>query len=246
MELLAVKGLSKTYKANEQKALDNVQLSLESDMITGLLGPNGAGKSTFINIISGLLKADSGTIYWKGETLKNHKNLKQYLGLVPQGIALYPKLTAFENLDFLGTQYGIAKKERHERIKEYLNALGLYNKRTQLVQHYSGGMKRRINLIAGLLHHPELLIMDEPTVGIDVQSKQAIHDFLIDLNKTGMSMLYTSHMMEEAEKICHRVAIIDHGKILVYDSPKKLIENTSGAESLEDVYIQITGKELRD
>jgi ABC-2 type transport system ATP-binding protein len=246
MELLAVEGLSKTYKSSGQKALDNVQLSLESGMITGLLGPNGAGKSTFINIISGLLHADSGSVSWKGETLSNHQKLKERLGLVPQGIALYPKLSAFENLDFLGTQYGIAKKERHKRIEEYLNALGLYDKRKQLIQHYSGGMKRRINLIAGLLHHPELLIMDEPTVGIDVQSKQAIHQFLTELNKTGMSMLYTSHMMEEAEKICHKVAIIDHGKILVYDSPEKLIADTEGAENLEDVYIQITGKELRD
>jgi ABC-2 type transport system ATP-binding protein len=124
--------------------------------------------------------------------------------------------------------------------------LGLFEVRNQQLINFSGGMKRRINLIAGLVHQPELLIMDEPTVGIDVQSKQAIQEFLLKLNKEGMSMLYTSHMMEEAEKICHQVAIIDHGKILTTDSPEHLIENTKGANSLEEVFVKLTGKEIRN
>jgi len=246
MDLLQVNKLTKTYKSSGQVALAGVSLSLQQGQITGLLGPNGAGKSTFINIIAGLLDADTGSIFWEGKEISGHDQLKSHLGLVPQNIALYPKLSAFENLDFLATQYNLPKKERRERIEQYLKQLGLFERRNQLIKHYSGGMKRRINLIAGLLHHPQLLIMDEPTVGIDVQSKQAIHNFLTELNKTGMTMLYTSHMMEEAEKICHYVAIIDRGKILVNDTPKALISSTPGAENLEDVFIQITGKEMRD
>ena len=244
--ILAIKDLSKTYKPNQSKALDRVSLSIEESKIIGLLGPNGAGKSTLINIIAGLLQADEGLLFWRGKEVKNHNQLKSKIGLVPQDIALYPKLTAFENLDYYATQYAIPKKIRHERISDALKTLGLYEVRNQQLINFSGGMKRRINLIAGLVHQPELLIMDEPTVGIDVQSKQAIQEFLLKLNKEGMSMLYTSHMMEEAEKICHQVAIIDHGKILTTDSPKQLIENTEGANSLEEVFVKLTGKELRN
>ncbi|MCK5857638.1 MAG: ABC transporter ATP-binding protein [Bacteroidales bacterium] len=244
--ILAVRDLSKTYKSTSTKALDKVSINIGNSEILGLLGPNGAGKSTLINIIAGLLSADEGELYWEGDILKNHNLLKRKLGLVPQDIALYPKLTAFENLDFLGTQYQIPMPLRHQRISEALKALDLYKERNQLINHFSGGMKRRINLIAGLLHQPELLIMDEPTVGIDVHSKQAIQEFLLKLNGEGMSMLYTSHMMEEAEKICHQVAIIDHGVILQSDSPKNLIINTSGAKNLEDVFVKLTGKGLRN
>jgi len=244
--ILALKNISKTYKSTNKKALDQISISIKEQEIMGLLGPNGAGKSTLINIIVGLLQADSGEMLWKGKSISKPKSIKNKLGLVPQEIALYPKLTAFENLDFLASQYHIPKKLRHKRIEESLKALDLYSERNQAINQYSGGMKRRINLIAGLLHLPELLIMDEPTVGIDIQSKQAIQEFLTKLNAEGMSMIYTSHMMEEAEKICHQVAIIDLGKILVSDSPKNLIYQTSGAKNLEDVFVQRTGKELRN
>jgi len=244
--ILALSHISKQYKTSKSKALDKVSISINKSEIMGLLGPNGAGKSTLINIIAGLLTSDEGQIFWKGKEITQQHILKSKLGLVPQDIALYPKLTAFENLDFLGTQYRIPKLLRQNRIEEYLKALGLYQERNQLISQYSGGMKRRINLIAGLLHQPELLIMDEPTVGIDIQSKQAIQTFLTKLNSEGMSMLYTSHMMEEAEKLCHQVAIIDNGKILVSDSPKNLITQTEGSQNLEDVFVELTGKELRN
>jgi ABC-2 type transport system ATP-binding protein len=244
--ILAIKDVSKTYKPNQSKALDKLSISIEESKILGLLGPNGAGKSTLINIIAGLLQSDEGHLFWKGKEIKNHSQLKSKIGLVPQDIALYPKLTAFENLDYYATQYNIPKKIRDKRISEALKILGLFEVRNQQLINFSGGMKRRINLIAGLVHQPELLIMDEPTVGIDVQSKQAIQEFLLKLNNEGMSMLYTSHMMEEAEKICHQVAIIDHGKILTTDNPKHLIENTTGANSLEEVFVKLTGKELRN
>ena len=244
--ILAIKDVSKTYKPNQSKALDKLNISIEESKIIGLLGPNGAGKSTLINIISGLLQSDEGHLFWKGKEIKNHSQLKSKIGLVPQDIALYPKLTAFENLDYYATQYNIPKKIRDKRISEALKILGLFEVRNQQLINFSGGMKRRINLIAGLVHQPELLIMDEPTVGIDVQSKQAIQEFLLKLNNEGMSMLYTSHMMEEAEKICHQVAIIDHGKILTTDSPEHLIKNTKGANSLEEVFVKLTGKEIRN
>ena len=243
--ILELKSISKTYKSTAIPALDNIDLQIPKNKIFGLLGPNGAGKSTMINIVAGLLTYDSGDILWKGDKL-NPNDFMSKLGLVPQDIALYPKLTAFENLDFLATQYNIPKRTRYAKINDYLDALGLFDKQNQQVRYFSGGMKRRVNLIAGLLHEPELLIMDEPTVGIDVQSKNAIHNFLLKLNKEGISMIYTSHMMEEAEKICDEVAIIDHGHIITKGSPKDLINNTDGAKNLEDVFITITGKEIRN
>ena len=244
--ILEVKDLIKQYKSTNILALDRVSFSIKESTITGLLGPNGAGKSTLINCIVGLVSFDDGQLFWNGQLTQNNTVFKKEIGLVPQEIALYPKLTAFENLDFLGTQYQIPKNKRYQQINTALKALGLFDKRNQRIDQYSGGMKRRINLIAGLIHQPRLLIMDEPTVGIDVQSKQAIQEFLLQLNKEGMTMLYTSHMMEEAEKICHHVEIIDQGKILVSDSPKKLIATTEGAQSLEDVFVELTGKGLRD
>lgn len=243
--ILELKHISKTYKSASIPALDRVDLQIPKSKIFGLLGPNGAGKSTMINIVSGLLTYDAGEILWKGKKSKSNE-FKAKIGLVPQDIALYPKLTAFENLDFLSTQYNIPKKIRHAKINDYLEALGLFDKRNQQVRYFSGGMKRRVNLIAGLMHDPELLIMDEPSVGTDVQSKNAIHNFLISLNARGISMIYTSHMMEEAEKICAEVAIIDNGQIIVQGTPNDLIKSTEGAKSLEDVFITKTGKEMRN
>lgn len=243
--ILELKSISKTYKSSAVLALDKVDLQIPKSKIFGLLGPNGAGKSTIINIVSGLLSLNSGDVYWKG-IKSNSNDFMPKLGLVPQDIALYPKLTAFENLDFLASQYNIPKITRRDKINDYLGSLGLYDKRNQQIRYFSGGMKRRINLIAGLLHNPDLLIMDEPTVGTDVQSKNAIHDFLLSLNKQGISMIYTSHIMEEAEKICDIVAIIDNGHIIVQGTPVDLINNTEGAKSLEDVFITKTGKEIRN
>ncbi len=244
--LLEIKNLTKFYKGADSAALNQVSLSVEKGCIHGLLGPNGAGKSTLINIIAGLLLFDSGTILWEGQEVSNINTIKKHLGLIPQDIALYPKLTVFENLDFIATQYNISKKVRTNRINNYLEALGLFERKNQKLIQLSGGMKRRVNLIAGLLHKPTLLIMDEPTVGIDVQSKQAIHNFLNQLNADGMSILYTSHMMEEAEKLCHRISIIDKAKILVSDSPNNLIEKFDNTNKLEDVFIHLTGRGLGD
>ncbi len=243
--ILELKSISKTYRKASEAAVSNVDLSVPESKIFGLIGPNGAGKSTLINIISGLLSYDSGKILWKGKPLKYTEN-KSKFGLVPQDIALYSKLTALENLDFLGSQYNIPKNIRNERISDYLNSLGLYDKRNQQIRYFSGGMKRRINIIAGLLHNPELLILDEPSVGTDVQSKNAIHEFLLDLNRQGMSMIYTSHMMDEAEQICDEIIIIDKGRIIDEGSPEELINNCQGANSLEDVFLHKTGKEIRN
>ncbi len=244
--LLEAKDIVKEYKSTNTKALDHVSIGIEKGEILGLLGPNGAGKSSLINIIAGLLTANSGDLFWEKKKIINHKLLSYKIGLVPQDIALYPKLSAYENLNFIATQYQIKRKERKLRINHLLQSLGLYKQRNKLISEFSGGMKRRINLIAGLIQQPELLIMDEPTVGIDIQSKQAIQHYLIELNKEGVSMLYTSHMLEEAQNICHRVAIMDQGRIIVTASPEELIKHNPEAINLEDVFIQLTGKELRD
>ena len=235
--LLRINKLIKKYKDAEYPALNNICIDFEEAKIHSLLGPNGAGKSTLINIITGLFSKDSGEIEWSE---------KPNFGLVPQDISLFDNLTAFENLDYYGSQYGIAKNIRKKRINEYLTELGLYNRKDELIKNYSGGMKRRINIIAALIHKPNLLILDEPTVGVDVQSKNAIHEFLLKLNTEGMSMIYTSHLMEEAEKLSHKVSIIDLGEIIKEGSPKQLIEETPNAKTIEDVFISLTGKELRD
>ncbi len=243
--ILELNSISKTYNSALSPALDAIDLQIPSSKIFGLLGPNGAGKSTLINIISGLLMYDDGEIYWKSK-LASTSSYKSKLGLVPQDIALYPRLTAFENLDFIASQYNINRKISHEIINNYLQILGLYNKRNQQLRFFSGGMKRMVNIIAGLLHNPELLIMDEPTVGIDVQSKNTIHEFLLELNKEGISMLYTSHMMEEAEKLCDEIAIIDKGKILSFGKPSELVSQIPDADNLEDVYMSIIGKGIQN
>ncbi len=244
--LLEVQSLSKTYHKAQNPALFDLNLTIKKGHIHGLLGPNGAGKSTLIQIIAGLLTYDTGQILWQNTPIEDYRQLKQSIGIVPQDLALYPQLSAFENLDFFASQYRIPKAVRKARINDFLQLLGLYEKRNQQVMQFSGGMKRRVNLIAGLLHLPTLLIMDEPTVGIDVQSKQAILSFLQQLHSDGMTMLYTSHLMEEAEQLCQQVSIIDHGKILVSDEPINLIQQYEGASKLQDVFIQLTGKGLRD
>lgn len=244
--IINIKGLTKVYKNTDTAAVNQLDLIVENQSIHGLLGPNGAGKTTTINIISNLLKPSSGEVFIDNLDLKTKtKEIKKVIGLVPQDIALYQELTALENLSFFGNLHRIPSKILKERINHSLNILGLYEKRNIKTKHYSGGMKRRINLIVGLLHEPKLLILDEPTVGVDVQSKQVILNFLLELNQKGMSILYTSHLMEEAEKICHKVSIIDNGQIIENGTPDELKTKYS-EEDLEQVFINLTGKQLRD
>lgn len=220
-KLIEVQSLVKNFNGNA--AVDSVSFDILAGEIFGLLGPNGAGKSTTISILCGLLKPDEGEVLINGESIrKNSMALKALLGLVPQDIALYPTLTARENLKFWAKMYGLRGKSVKDRTEEVLEIVGLSDRGNDRIDSYSGGMKRRINIAAALVHKPKVLIMDEPTVGIDPQSRNHILETVIELNKEGMTVIYTSHYMEEVEKLCNRVAIMDHGKVIALGTKEEL------------------------
>jgi ABC-2 type transport system ATP-binding protein len=210
--------------------------------VFGLLGPNGAGKSTTISIISTLLPPTEGEIFFEGESIfKNSKNLRQKLGIVPQDIALYPTLTGYENLRFWGNLYGLKGAELKERINEVADIIGLNERLKDKVKKYSGGMKRRLNIGAALLHKPDLLIMDEPTVGIDPQSRSHILDTVLKLSAQGMTIIYTTHYMEEAEELCSRICIMDEGKIIASGTKQELVELVKERTRINIKLDKITG-----
>ena len=244
---LNILSLTKVYPNTSIAAVDNIDLQINKGEFFGLLGPNGAGKTTTISMLSSLLKPTSGNISIGClEITENVEKVRKLIGVVPQDIALFPQLTATENLKFFGRMYGMRSSILNNRINELLNIFGLKQKKNQLVETYSGGMKRRLNLIAGILHTPDILFLDEPTVGIDVQSRNVIMDYLTALKNNGMTLVYTSHHMEEAEKFCSSIAIIDMGKIICRGHPKKLINEHTHCSSLEDIFLEKTGKRLRD
>lgn len=245
--IIEVNSLSKTFKGAFEPAMNGVSLSIWRNEIFGLLGPNGAGKTTTISILCGLFPATKGTVVIDGKALENNINsIKQIIGVVPQDIALYPMLSARENLSFYGHMYGLSGKFLKNKIDLWLSNFGLTDSADKRLSTYSGGMKRRVNLIAGILHDPKILFLDEPTVGVDVQSRNVIIEHLKELNKTGTTIIYTSHHMEEAEHFCSRVAIIDHGKIIVEGTPEELITSNIGCSNLEDVFLHLTKRALRD
>lgn len=245
--LVDIQHVSKKYKETPRAAVHDLSLTINKGDIFGLLGPNGAGKTTLISMLCGLFPPSRGEIYINGLTHKTHsKQCKQAIGVVPQEIALYPKLTAWENLMFLGHMYGLKGASLKEEVKHNLSILGLEENMHQQITSFSGGMKRRVNLIAGLLHNPQLLILDEPTVGVDVQSKQAIIEHLKKLNKEkGMTILYTSHHLDEAQDFCNHIAIIDDGKLITQGQTQTLIKDNN-CNSIEEVYLKITGIKFRD
>lgn len=235
MVVLDIESISKTFK--DIKAVENLSLTIEEGEIYGLLGPNGAGKSTTISMISTLFQPDSGEIYYKGDSiLKNPKSLENELGLVPQDIALYPTLSGYDNLKFWGHVYGIRGKELKSRIEEIAELIGLTDRLKDRIDKYSGGMKRRLNIGAALIHKPKLLIMDEPTVGIDPQSRNHILDTVRNLNKEGMTIIYTTHYMEEAEELCDRICIMDKGNLLAVGTKDELIKLVNGKERIEVLF----------
>jgi len=221
--MIQLKNVNKSFKSIQ--ALNDVSLEIKQGEFFGLLGPNGAGKSTTMNLLIGYLSADSGSIIVNGEEVSNAKlDFRKDIGFVPQSIALYDELSAVENLRIFGSLYDIPKATLADEIDDYLNAVGLYDRRKEEVRNYSGGMKRRLNLITALLHKPKVLLCDEPTVGVDPQSRNAIFDFLEKLNSEGLTIVYTTHYMEEAERMCNRVAIIDTGKIIALGTPDELLQ----------------------
>lgn len=244
---IVVQELFKTYQGADAPAVDGLSLSVEEGRFYGLLGPNGAGKTTTLSILCGLLNADSGEAEVMGHSLPQHiDRVKPLLGVVPQDIALYDTLTARENLLFFGAMYGMKGKTLTHRATELLEEFGLTEKADKAVRTYSGGMKRRVNLMVGLLHGPRILFLDEPTVGIDVQSRAMINAYLQKLNANGTTIIYTSHHMDEAERMCDGIGIIDRGKLIVEGSPKELLSANTDCNSLEDIFLKLTGKQLRD
>jgi len=225
--MLSVKNLYKNY--NDVKAVDGISFEVKKGEVFGLLGPNGAGKSTTISMISTLFQPTNGEVFFKDRNIfDNLSEIRQNLGVVPQDIALYPTLTGYENLTFWGNIYGLKGSELKKRINEVSDIIGLNGRIKDRVDKYSGGMKRRLNIGAALLHNPELLIMDEPTVGIDPQSRNHILDTVRELNKRGMTIIYTSHYMEEVEYLCSRVCIMDQGKIIATGTQQELVELVNG------------------
>ncbi len=245
--IITIQNLSKQYKHADQLTLNNINFDILENEVFGLLGPNGAGKTTMISILCGVVQASTGKIIIDGLDMnRNVHAIKQLIGVVPQDIALYPTLTARENLNFYAAMYGVSSKLAKVKINEWLDKFSLLNAADKKVDTYSGGMKRRVNLIASILHQPKILFLDEPTVGVDVQSRNVIIEHLKDLNQSGMTIIYTSHHMEEAEDFCSKIAIIDYGTILTMGSPKELIKNCEGAKDLEDVFLSLTKRKLRD
>jgi ABC-2 type transport system ATP-binding protein len=235
------------YKDAEMYSLDNFSLDIKEGQIFGLLGPNGAGKTTLISILCGLVKPTSGSFTINSLTYATNANeIKKTIGVVPQEYALYPTLTARENLLYFGSMYGLKGSDLKEKVIDSLDFLGLLKFADKRIETFSGGMKRRVNLIAGILHNPKVLFLDEPTVGVDVHSKNVIIEYLKQLNKTGTTIIYTSHHLSEAQDFCTDIAIIDRGIIYAEGTPNDLINATANARNLEDVFISLTGKELRD
>lgn len=215
--VLEARSLSKSY--GNKRAVEDVSLTAEPGDALGLLGPNGAGKSTTILMLVGLLEPDEGDVWLDGRSIRQDpRYFRQHIGLVPQRIALYERLTAEENLRFWGRVYGLTGKALAAQVEWCLELAGLTEHRRERVAHFSAGMQRRLNVAVGLVHRPKLLIMDEPTVGIDPQSRGHILDTVRRLNAEGMTVLYTSHYMEEVEYLCRRVAILDHGQVIAYGS----------------------------
>src|SRR6266508_4183551 len=229
--ILEVRNLVKKY--GDFTAVNGISFDIKEGEIFSLLGPNGAGKTTTISMLSTLYTPTSGDATIGGHSItKDPMAVKQIIGVVPQEIALYEDLTARENLIFWGQMYGLSGKPLNSRVDEVLEQIGLTDKAKNRVKTYSGGMKRRVNIGVGLLHKPRLLFMDEPTVGIDPQSRRAILDTVKDLNRQGMTVLYTTHYMEEAQELSDRVGIIDHGELIALGTQKELTQQVGQTETL--------------
>ena len=229
--MISINNLSKSY--GPLKAVVNLNLTINKGEIFGLLGPNGAGKSTTIQILSSLKSFDNGEILIDNKCLKeNYSECKKIIGVVPQEISLYEDFSAYDNLMFWGGINGVSKSQLKPRIDSILELIGLSNRKSDLIKTYSGGMKRRINIAAALLHNPQILFMDEPTTGVDPQSRNKIFDIIETLNKQGITIVYTTHYMEEVERLCNTIAIIDSGKIIAKGTKEELQKKCNLTETV--------------
>jgi ABC-2 type transport system ATP-binding protein len=246
-EFVIVKDLFKSFK--DFVAVNGVSFNIVKGEIFGLLGPNGAGKTTTIRIMSTVLEADSGDITIGGHSVKAEAEaVRGIIGVCPQELALYEDLSAMDNMVFFGRMAGMTGEEARVQAKTNLEMMGLQERAKGRVAKFSGGMKRRINLAIALMGHPQLLFLDEPTVGIDPQSRNNVYENIAGLQKKGMTILYTTHYMEEADRLCDRVAIMDGGKIIAMDTTHNLKSQIGDPDqvTLEDVFLKLTGRSLRD
>ena len=249
MAILEAKQLRKSF--GQLVAVNEVSLALDAGKLVGLLGPNGAGKTTTVSMIAGLVTPDRGEVLVDGRRLTGDTDPgKRRIGLVPQDVALYEELTARENLRFFGALYNLSGAVLESATAAALALVGLTERARDAVQTFSGGMKRRLNLAAGILHDPDVLLLDEPTVGVDPQSRNAIFDNLELLKQRGKALLYTTHYMEEAERLADRIVVIDHGTVVADDTldglQMRLGPAGGGRVNLETVFLTLTGRSLRD
>ena len=249
---IILKTTDLTKKYGNKVVVDNLNLEIHKGEIFGLLGPNGAGKSTTMNMICSIVKPtfDKGEIEVFGKNTKKHKReILKKVGYIPQDLAIHGKLKAWENVELFTSLYGIKGQELKKAVDESLEYVGLLDRRNDFSRNFSGGMKRRLNIACAIGHHPDLLIFDEPTVGIDPQSRNFILDKIKESNENGATVIYTSHYMEEVEAICSRIAIMDNGKVIACGTTeelKKLVVNDGQDITLEEVFLTLTGKKLRD
>ena len=234
-KLLQIQNLSKSY--GKAPALDRFSLDMERGEVLGLLGPNGAGKTTLISILSGTLPGFSGSVTFQGKNLFSDRSLKNRLGIVPQDMAFYEELSAMDNLLFWGGLYDISRSELKRKAEELLKSVELSDRAKEPVKRFSGGMKRRLNVAIGLLHSPDLLLLDEPTVGIDVQAKVSILEIIKRVGREGTAVIFTTHQLAEVEETCSRIAIMDHGRILAQGTLDELIKTIG-----EKVIVRVEGE----
>ncbi|HEY8781739.1 MAG TPA: ABC transporter ATP-binding protein [Mucilaginibacter sp.] len=234
------------YPGTSDMFFSKLNLKVAKGERFGLFGPNGAGKTTLISLMTGLLSVNEGRIKLFGREVGGQDNaVNKLFGFVPQDLSFYQELSPVENMEFFGAWSGLDKRTIRKRTKELLDILGLDEVRDMQVQKFSGGMKRRVNLAIGVIQNPEILFLDEPTVGVDVQTAHAIINYLLELNKNGTTLVYTSHQLNEAEGLCEQVALIDDGKIIAHDDLDKLLKDYH-KDSLEHLFLNLTGKEYRN
>jgi ABC-2 type transport system ATP-binding protein len=241
---VSIESLTKDF--GEVKAVDGLSLSIPRAEVFGLLGPNGSGKTTTMNCLTGLLKPTSGTVRVNGlDVAADATKTRRAMGVSPQETAVYPYLTGRENVRLFGELCDLPKVTLDSRVDETIERVGLMDDADRRVSKYSGGMKRRVSIAMALVHDPQIVLLDEPTVGMDPQSRRAIWDFVAELRDRGKTIILTTHYMEEAEELCDRVGIIDHGRLLALGTPADL-KSANGARNLEDVFIQLTGRTIRE
>ena len=246
--IIEVKELTKVFntRKNELIAVDHISFEIYKGEIFGMIGPNGAGKSTTFAMMTTLVKPTGGSIMVSGlDVEKDPEKIRQIIGVVPQQHSLYADLTARENLELMGNLYDVPKKLMGERIDYYLKLVNLETHSDRFTGGFSGGMKQRLSVICAIIHDPEIIFWDEPTTGLDPQTRQAIWRLAMKFNKEGKTLIFTTHYMEEADKLCNRVAIMNEGKLVALDTPENL-KKMSNSMNLEEVFIHLTGEEIRD